>query len=72
MITDHAMPNMTGAELAENVQTIFPSLPIVLATGYAELPAGLARTLTRLAKPFTQRELENAMFQATQPAPDSL
>jgi len=68
LITDHAMPNMTGAELATSVQTIAPSLPIVLATGYAELPAGLATTLTRLAKPFTQRELENAMDQATQPA----
>jgi PAS domain S-box-containing protein len=64
LITDHAMPNMTGAELAEKVQTISPSLPIVLATGYAELPAGLAATLTRLAKPFTQRELEYAIGQA--------
>ena len=72
MITDHAMPNMTGTELAANVQTISPSLPIVLATGYAELPAGLTKTLTRLAKPFTQRELESAMFQATRPAPDSI
>lgn len=68
LITDHAMPTMTGAELAANVQAISPSLPIVLATGYAELPAGLATTLTRLAKPFTQRELENAMYQATRPA----
>jgi PAS domain S-box-containing protein len=64
LITDHAMPNMTGAELAEKVQGISPSLPVVLATGYAELPAGLAVTLTRLAKPFTQRELENAIVQA--------
>jgi PAS domain S-box-containing protein len=69
LITDHAMPNMTGAELAANVQTISPSLPIVLATGYAELPAGLAASLTRLAKPFTQRELENAMCRATQLSP---
>jgi PAS domain S-box-containing protein len=69
LITDHAMPNMTGAELAANVRTICPSLPIVLATGYAELPAGLATSLTRLAKPFTQRELENAMCRATRTAP---
>jgi PAS domain S-box-containing protein len=69
LITDHAMPNMTGAELAEKVRAISPTLPTVLATGYAELPAGMAVTLTRLAKPFTQRELENAIVQADRSAP---
>ena len=64
LITDHAMPNMTGAELATEVQRRCPSLPIVLATGYAELPIELAPALTRLAKPFTQQELENAIAQA--------
>jgi PAS domain S-box-containing protein len=64
LITDHAMPNMTGAELAGKARAIFPSLPIVLATGYAELPAGSATSLTRLAKPFTQRELEDSVIQA--------
>jgi PAS domain S-box-containing protein len=65
LITDHAMPNMTGAELATVVQRICPSLPIVLATGYAELPIDLAPAVTRLAKPFTQQELEHAIAQAT-------
>jgi PAS domain S-box-containing protein len=68
LITDHAMPAMTGAELASKAQSDFPSLPIVLATGYAELPRDLAVPLTRLAKPFTQRELENAISQAIRPA----
>jgi CheY-like chemotaxis protein len=67
LITDHAMPIMTGAELVETLQRIYPSLPVVLATGYAELPADLAPDLTRLAKPFTQRELENAISQAAIP-----
>ena len=71
LITDHAMPNMTGVELAATVKTIFPSLRIVLASGYAELPADSAVTLMKLAKPFTQRELDNAISQATGPAPDS-
>jgi PAS domain S-box-containing protein len=65
LITDHAMPSMTGAELATVVQRICPSLPIVLATGYAELPTDSAPALMRLAKPFTQQELENAIAQAT-------
>jgi CheY-like chemotaxis protein len=64
LITDHAMPNMTGAELVATVQKTSPSLPIVLASGYAELPLGLATGLTRLPKPFTQHELASAISQA--------
>jgi PAS domain S-box-containing protein len=65
LITDHAMPNMTGVELAEAVHQGTPDLPIVLATGYAELPAGAASGLTRLSKPFTQLELNDAISQAS-------
>ena len=48
------MPNMTGVELAAAVQKIAPDIPVVLATGFAELPRGSAPELTRLAKPFSQ------------------
>ena len=65
MITDHAMPRMTGAELAAAAQTTYPRLPIVLATGYAELSGGSVAGLPRLAKPFTQKELSDALVQAT-------
>ncbi len=61
MITDHAMPRMTGAELAAAVESMQPRLPIVLATGFAEFSGGAADRLIRLAKPFTQAELSNAM-----------
>ena len=64
LITDHAMPRMTGAELAATARTIYSRLPIVLATGYAELSGGSVASLTRLAKPFTQKELSDAMGQA--------
>ena len=37
VITDHAMPAMTGLQLAVCIQDRFPGLPIILATGYAEL-----------------------------------
>jgi PAS domain S-box-containing protein len=66
LITDHAMPGMTGAELATIIQEKFPAVAIVLATGFAELPPGVATTLNRLAKPFTQRELEGALLRATE------
>jgi PAS domain S-box-containing protein len=65
LITDHAMPVMTGAELAAAVRGIYPTLPVVLATGYAELAVGVAPGPTRLAKPFTQCELVDAISRAS-------
>ena len=37
VITDHAMPHMTGSELADQIRGI-RNLPIIIATGYTELP----------------------------------
>ena len=63
VITDHAMPGMTGVELARTVRDRYPDLPIVLATGFAELPAGpgSGQDLPRLSKPFLQRDLAAAI-----------
>ncbi len=61
VITDHAMPNVTGAELAEAINLRWAGLPVIIATGYAELPPGVAETLPKLAKPFDQPELARAI-----------
>jgi PAS domain S-box-containing protein len=57
VITDYAMPRVTGLVLAREIETRFPNLPIVLATGYAELPPGEGEALPRLAKPYSQAAL---------------
>jgi len=57
MITDMAMPHMSGAQLAHAVRLLKPDLPIILATGYAERLEGFAAQLPRLPKPFTQMNL---------------
>ncbi|RYY98113.1 MAG: response regulator, partial [Alphaproteobacteria bacterium] len=57
MITDFAMPGMNGAQLAEAAHRVSPGLPILLATGYAEMPNGATIDLPRLGKPYTQSEL---------------
>jgi PAS domain S-box-containing protein len=57
VITDQAMPRMTGAQLAEAVMAERPGVTVILATGYAELPPGTGVGLRRLAKPFSQAEL---------------
>jgi PAS domain S-box-containing protein len=57
VITDMAMPQMSGAQLADAIRTLKPDMPIVLATGYAERLEGFAARLPRLSKPFTQLNL---------------
>ena len=64
LITDHSMPGMTGAQLAQKVAAERADLPIVLASGYAELPAGEGAELVRLAKPFGQKQLAEAIERA--------
>ncbi len=63
VITDHAMPGMTGLELACRLEADYPGLPVILATGYAEWPEGAeaAIQVPRLAKPFKQEELAGAI-----------
>jgi CheY-like chemotaxis protein len=63
VVTDQAMPQMTGSELARRVDKRRPGLPIVLATGFADPDAEKSR-LPRLRKPFTQAQLRDALLQA--------
>jgi PAS domain S-box-containing protein len=64
VISDQAMPGMTGAQLLQAIRRRWPELPCVLATGFAEFPAGTEAPLHRLAKPFTQHELIDAIGDA--------
>jgi CheY-like chemotaxis protein len=68
LITDHAMPGVSGAELAESLKNRSHQIPIIIATGFAELPEGFANNLTRLPKPFSQRDLELAVSVAMRSA----
>ncbi|WP_395336267.1 PAS domain-containing protein [Novosphingobium sp. BL-8H] len=64
LITDQAMPQMTGTQLADIASETRPALPIILASGYAELPDGAQSRIVRLGKPFDQMMLERAIEQA--------
>jgi CheY-like chemotaxis protein len=61
MITDHAMPQMTGLQLIQEVRAERSDLPVILATGYAELPPDADPHLPKLAKPFFQHDLAQAV-----------
>mgnify|MGYP000861799589 CR=1 FL=1 len=63
VITDQAMPQMTGDQLISAIRQIRRDIPVVLATGYAELPDGVAADVRRLSKPFFQNDLERILAQ---------
>lgn len=69
MVTDQAMPEMTGAMLAEAARNERPNLRVILATGYDELPRGIGLDLVKLAKPFSQTDLEQAVARALRSEP---
>jgi PAS domain S-box-containing protein len=69
LITDQAMPQMTGAELIDAVRALRPGLPAILATGFAELSTALPNRVPRLAKPFDLDALSEAIVEAVQQAP---
>jgi CheY-like chemotaxis protein len=61
VITDYAMPHVTGLQLAEAIRATHPALPVIVATGYAELPPDISFDLLRLSKPYTQHDLAKAI-----------
>lgn len=65
VVTDHAMPQMTGAQLAGEIRGAQPAMPILLATGYADIPPGPGQALPRLSKPFSLADLAAAVSRAT-------
>jgi PAS domain S-box-containing protein len=57
VITDYAMPYMTGLQLADAIKKEWPELPVIIATGFAEMEPEAKWRQPRLAKPFTEAEL---------------
>ena len=61
VITDYAMPGMTGVQLADELRHIRPHLPVLLMTGYADLQGSALGSIERLAKPLRQDILARAL-----------
>jgi CheY-like chemotaxis protein len=67
VITDYAMPQMTGLQLAVAIKTEWPDLPVIIATGFAEMDEPeIEPRLPKLAKPFTEAELANELWRVVQ------
>jgi PAS domain S-box-containing protein len=59
VLTDQAMPEVTGLQLAETIRREWPGLPVILATGYADV--GAPADLLQLRKPFYQQDLRRVI-----------
>ena len=56
VITDLVMPQMSGRELMDQIQALFPCIPIICTSGYIRA-AGKENASNFLQKPFTSQEL---------------
>jgi two-component system, cell cycle sensor histidine kinase and response regulator CckA len=65
VVTDVLMPKMSGTQLAKEIQTRWPSIKILLVSGYPrgerDRPTAIDATLPMLGKPFTPTNIENAV-----------
>jgi len=66
VVTDQAMPYMSGTQLAEEIKKEWPNLPVILATGYTDFADGKASDLPTVSKPFTQKELNQEIMRVSQ------
>ena len=56
LVTDYAMPGLSGLELIDAVRLRRPQMPILMVTGYADTGQDAA-DVPRLQKPFLPAEL---------------
>lgn len=59
VISDQAMPGMTGLQLWGSIVRSRPDLPFILTSGYSEVSEKTDSSIARLAKPYTQQALSN-------------
>jgi CheY-like chemotaxis protein len=69
VVTDMAMPHMSGLDLCSIAQNLYPSLRFVLATGQGEASDCDEPALLRLPKPFLQFDLARTVELAMEMAP---
>jgi signal transduction histidine kinase/ActR/RegA family two-component response regulator len=70
LVVDYAMPDMTGAEVISKAREMVGDLPVILATGYADMAAveRLAGKPAILRKPFDMNSLGEAVATALESA----
>jgi CheY-like chemotaxis protein len=69
MISDYAMPHLSGADFLREARELCPGVPALIITGYAEADAisGLPPGVEVLLKPFTATKLETILARSCAP-----
>jgi signal transduction histidine kinase/ActR/RegA family two-component response regulator len=72
LVVDYAMPDMTGAEVISEARKLVGDVPVILATGYADMAAveRLAGKPRLLRKPFDIAQLGDAVSAMLESAKD--
>jgi signal transduction histidine kinase/ActR/RegA family two-component response regulator len=72
LVVDYAMPDMTGAEVISEARKIVGDIPVIMATGYADMAAveRLAGKPRILRKPFDIAQLGDAVSSVLDAAKD--
>ena len=72
LISDYAMPNMSGTDFVREARILCPDVPALIITGYADADAISDRPaeVEILLKPFTANALEAAIARAFGARPD--
>jgi len=63
LLTDLGLPGMSGEELAAKARQQFPTLPVVIASGYGR-PDGHSEGVQFIAKPYSSSDLQQALDHA--------
>ena len=71
LITDYAMPGMTGIELVRQAAALRPRLPVLLITGFASMQE-TDDSVPRLPKPFRMGELIDMVASLLESAPGAV
>ena len=69
LLTDVVMPGPSGVDLAEEVRSRLPGVPVVFMSGYSERADQLPAGSTFVAKPFKGADLLDAVASSAQSLP---
>jgi|GEM_PF-1071050 len=65
VLSDHMMPNMTGVEMATEIKTDFPDLPVVLISGYSPKKLEDAMTANESIKAVLKKPIMSSKLRQT-------
>lgn len=64
VITDYAMPGMSGMEMSKVIASTFPTLPVLYITGYADIADMQLTNAIIVQKPFSESDLQAKISEA--------